>query len=104
VYGSRKKIRYTDGDSADFPAAILGSGRAALNRFGRVIAIPPLRFHATFAATSADFTPFSLAFSAIASRRPPCGLYLIKYKSRKKLGIYTHISHITYLLIIYIYL
>lgn len=46
--------------SADFPR---GSRRrppgrgTALNRFGRVIAIPPLRFHATFAATSADLPP-----------------------------------------------
>lgn len=63
VYDARKKIRYTDGDSADFPAAIVGSGRAALNRFGRVIAIPTLRFHATFAATSADLPRFP---------RPPC--------------------------------
>lgn len=57
VYGARKKFDTpigTDREPADSPAAIAGSGRAALNRFGRVIAIPPLRFHATFAATSAD--------------------------------------------------
>jgi len=83
-----KKIRYTDRDSADFSAVVAGSGRAALNRFGRVIAIPPLRFHATFAATSADL-PRSPFLPAIASRRPPCGLCLIKYyKSRKKLETY----------------
>lgn len=77
-----KKIRYTDGDSADFPAA--GSGRAALNRFGRVIAIPPLRFHATFAATSADL-PRSPSIPAIASRSPrPGGLCLIKYHKSEK--------------------
>lgn len=89
VYDARKKIRYTDGDFADFSAAIAASGRAALNRFGRVIAIPPLRFHATFAATSADLAP-SPCPPCDRISRPPCGQCLIKYhESKKKLG--THI-------------
>lgn len=57
-----KNSIYTGLSAADFPATRgwwARGGRAALNRFGRVIAMPPLRFHATFAATSADL-PLSL--------------------------------------------
>lgn len=86
--GHEKKIRYT-GLRQLFPQPVDGGtrGRAALNRFGRVIAIPPLRFHATFVATSADL-PLSPSFSfrdrvSSSAFRPASHKILQPYKNNK---------------------
>lgn len=67
-------------------------GRAALNRFRRVIAIPPLRFYATFVATSANLPLFSRSPSAIASLfRPASRKILQSYKKNKEINKRTYI-------------